>query len=130
MALRTSAPEVCAIIETKLVDDEVLPFIKTANLLVDEHLIVTPAITEALLKEVETYLAAHFVTLWDPRVAKEAGGSVSFTYEGKTGEGLASSKYGQMALTLDPTGNLAALDKEDRIGWIHRVGMERDVESL
>lgn len=130
MAHRTNTQAVCDVIETALTGDQVKPFIQTANLLVDEHLgSVTPAITAALLKEIETYLAAHFLTLWDPRVSKEQADDVSFTYEGKTGEGLSSSRYGQMAITLDPTGKLRGLDNPKRVAYRHRIGNERDVEG-
>lgn len=130
MAHRTNTQAVCDVIETALTGDQVKPFIQTANLLVDEHLgSVTPAITAALLKEIETYLAAHFLTLWDPRVSKEQGDDVSFTFEGKTGEGLSSSRYGQMAITLDPTGKLRGLDNPKRVAYRHRIGNERDVEG-
>ncbi len=131
MALRTDAPEVCAIIDTDLTGDTVLPFITTASVLVDEHLTSeTPALSDDLLKQIEMYLAAHFITLWDPRALKEEAGDTKFTYEGKTGEGLDSSRYGQMAQTLDPTGKLSGLNDPDRISFVARVGNERDVENL
>lgn len=130
MPQRTTAPAVSAVIETKLTGDEVLPFIHTASLMVDEHLsTVTPAITPALLTEIETYLAAHFITLHEPRAQKEEADGVRFEYEGTTGEGLDSSRYGQQAQILDPTGTLSQLNKKGRIGWISRVGNERDVEG-
>ena len=131
MAHRTTVVEVCAIIETDLKEEAVEPFIRTANLLVTEHLVsATPAINDDLLVEIETYLAAHFITLWDPRVKQEAAGGTSFTYEGMTGEGLSASKYGQMVKILDPSGKLATLDKPSRIAFIARVGNETDVENL
>ena len=131
MALRTSAPEVCAIIETDLTGDAVLVFIQPANALVDEHLAsATPTISDVLLGQIETYLAAHFITLFDPRVSKESADGVSFTYEGKTDMALDASKYGQMAQVLDPTGILKQLSKVNRVGWRVSVASERDVEGL
>lgn len=130
MALRASVPEVCAIIETDLTGTAVLPFLKTANALVEEHLILSPAISDELLTQIEMYLAAHFITLWDPRTSKESADGVSFTYEGKTGEGLDSSRYGQMAKTLDPSGVLATIDKPERMAWLARAANETDVENL
>jgi hypothetical protein len=131
MALRTSAPEVCAIIETDLTGDAILAFITPASVLVDEHLAsVDPAIGDALLGQIETYLAAHFLTLFDPRTTKEEADGVRFTFEGKTDMALDSSKYGQMAQVLDPTGTLKQLSKANRVGWQVQVGNERDVEGL
>lgn len=131
MPLRTTAPEVCAIIETDLEGDAVLPFIEVASVLVDEHLNAeSPPITPTLLSKIETYLSAHFLTLWDPRSQKEEAGDTKFTYEGKTAMGLDSSKYGQMAQTLDPTGKLSQLDSDDRQNFIFRIGNETDVETI
>ena len=130
MPLRATGAEVREIIETDLDDDQVLPFLDTSNVLVDEHLIVTPAISAPLLKKIEIYLAAHFITLWDPRSQKEEAGDTRFTYEGKTAMGLDSSKYGQMAQTLDPTGKLSQLDNDDRQNFIFRIGNETDVETI
>ena len=131
MALRTSAPEVCAIIETDLDADAVLPFIIPASALVDEHLAgFTPAISDGLLLQIETYLAAHFLALFDPRAESESADGVRFKYEGKTDMALDSSKYGQMAQVLDPSGRLKQLSKDNRVGWQVSVANERDVENL
>ena len=131
MALRTTALEVCAIIETDLTEDEILPFILPASALVDEHLAdFTPVINDDLLLQIETYLAAHFLSLFDPRASKEAADGVSFTYEGKTDMALDASKYGQMAQVLDPSGKLKQLSKDTRAGWRASVANERDVENL
>lgn len=131
MALRTTAPEVCAIIETDLTGDAIMPFITPASALVDEHLAgFVPTISDALLGQIETYLAAHFLSLFDPRASKETADGVSFTYEGKTDMALDSSKYGQMAQVLDPSGRLKQLSKDTRVGWQVSVATERDVESL
>ena len=131
MAIRTTAGAVCDILETSLDTDAVLPFIKPASLLVDEHLAgQSPAISAELLLEIETYLAAHFVTLYEPRVSDENADGVSFKYEGAAdGQGLDSSRYGQMAQVLDPTGKLSQINKKDRRSFIFRVGNERDVED-
>jgi len=131
MALRTSAPEVCAIIETDLNADAVLPFIIPASALVDQHLVdFTPAINDDLLRQIETYLAAHFLSLFDPRAESETADGVKFVYEGKTDMALDASKYGQMAQVLDPSGRLKQLSKDNRVGWQVSVANERDVENL
>ncbi len=130
MAIRTSAPQVCAIIDTALKPDAVVPFIKPASLLVDDIAAADATLASDLLLEIETYLAAHFLTLFEPRAEKEEAGDTKFKYEGKTAMGFDSSKYGQMAIILDPTGTLAALNKKDRVEYFASVRTERDVEGL
>lgn len=130
MAERTDVPSVCAIIETDLVNDQVEPFIVTANVFVDDNLILDPPLSDAILLQIETYLAAHFLTLFDPRAQKEEADGVRFTFEGTTAMGLDSSKYGQMAQVLDPTGTLKSLNRAARLKWQVQVGSERDVENI
>jgi hypothetical protein len=121
---RTTSVAVCKVVDTSLGDDVIAAFINTANVMVTEYL-DGKDLSAALLTEIETYLAAHFVTLRDRRVSKEQADGVSFTYESMIGEGLDSSVYGQTAQALDPTGALAALGDDDRIEWFHRAGSER-----
>ena len=109
---RVTQAEVLEIIE---VDDEITeltPFITAANLMVTQAFSGNTQIGEALLKEIERYLAAHFITLRDPRVTSESNEGISVSYAGSFGEGLKSSSYGQMALTLDFTGSLAKLGRK------------------
>lgn len=57
--------------------------------------------------DVVTRLAAHLVAAGPERQldsASESGGSVTFA--GSTGEGLMATTHGQMAVFLDPTGQL------------------------
>ena len=131
MAERADVPGVCAIIDTDLTNDQVEPFIDVANVFVDDQLAaLTPPLSDALLEKIETYLAAHFLTLFDPRVVKEQADTVSFTYESAVAMGLDASKFGQMAQVLDPSGTLKQLNKENRVGWQVSVANEREVEDL
>lgn len=57
--------------------------------------------------DVVTHLAAHLIAMGPERQissAGEGGGNVSF--EGQTGEGLMATTHGQIAVVLDPTGQL------------------------
>jgi len=55
-----------------------------------------------------TLLAAHGVTLYEGSPKSESvGGEWSITYRGTDGEGLKASLYGQNALALDCSGQLA-----------------------
>ena len=118
---RTDAVAVCAVLETSL--EDVGPFIQTANILVTEYL-GSSSLSVALLKEIETYLAAHFVTLRDRMTEDEEADGVSFTFQGEFGKALDSSQYGQTAQILDSTGTLASLTDEDRVAFLAKAGSE------
>ncbi len=120
---RTDSAAVCAVLDTTLDDDEVDPFINTANLMVTAYL-GTSALDPDLLKEIETYLAAHFVTHRDRVTSDESADSVGFKFQGKTEMGLDSSLYGQTAQILDTTGTLSQLSDADRIGILAKAGSE------
>lgn len=86
------------------------PFIGPAGRLYDP-LIEGESITKEKRDDVVAALAAHLVASMPERQVHTASeGSGSVTFEGETGEGLAGTTYGQMAVTLDPTGSLATSD--------------------
>lgn len=103
MALRVTDDEVKEIIDTSL--SSLTPFITVAEQQVDR----ISGLGTAVLKEIERWLAAHFVAIRDKRTSKDNVGDSSHTYEGKTGMGLEFTRYGQMAKLLDTTGTLAKL---------------------
>lgn len=100
---RTDSDKVKGIIETEVSD--LSPFIDAANLTINEQ-IPTDDVSDELLTQIETWLAAHYLTAHDPRTKKEQIGPVRVTYEGQSGEGLKGSRYGRRAIDLDPTGEL------------------------
>ena len=105
---RTTETLVRAIIEIDASITSLTPFISAANTMVNSH---CSSLTEAIATEVETWLAAHFTTIRDNRVANEsvtgaAGASQSFQY--RVGSGLETSMYGSMAMQLDSSGGLSA----------------------
>ena len=67
---RATEAEVKEIIETDRTDEQVTPFLKAANLLVTDVL-TGLGYSDDLLKEIERWLAAHFVAIRDPRMTKE-----------------------------------------------------------
>ena len=105
MAYRVETDDVKRIIETELVDLSM--FISVANVQVDA-IATLGTLDAATLKEIEKWLAAHYVSLRDRQPTKITMGDTSHTYGGKTGMGLSYSRYGQMALVLDSTGTLAS----------------------
>ena len=100
---RISDPEVKAIIETD--ETDLSPYIAAASAVVDKHLVNHGASDDAL-REVERWLAAHFLAAKEQQAAQESYGNSSATYQGQTGMGLDGTQYGQRAKLIDPTGRL------------------------
>ncbi|MDE8535464.1 hypothetical protein PZC41_14240, partial [Staphylococcus aureus] len=95
------------IFDTDLTAAELLPFIRTANVMVTQHLSALPA---PILHEIELYLSAHYATVIDPRAKQEKiGNEYAVTYQGETGMGFQATHYGQIALSLDTSNILATL---------------------
>lgn len=104
---RVTVNDIGDVIDTSLADNQIRAFINTAHRLVVD-LLTGEGLAESTLTEIERYLAAHLLTLRDPRPQREKIGSeYSVTYQGKSEMGLQATQYGQMALTLDTTGKLA-----------------------
>jgi len=108
MALVTDT-EVKAVVDT---NRDTTPFIATADLIITEDFAGT-TLTSARLKQIELYLAAHFVTLTEERgnLKKHKKGDSEEEYDMIKGSGLSLTRYGQQALSLDSTGVLASLSK-------------------
>ena len=108
MANRVTTEEVLAIIDTSLTDIAV--FVATANMLVTAHL-GGAGLSDETLKEVERSLAAHVLSLRDPRTKSVGVDVLSESYQGQWGMGLNGTSYGQMAILLDTSGILAKVAK-------------------
>jgi hypothetical protein len=79
-----------------------IPFIVTASLLVDQYLL-EEELSELFLTEIEKWWAAHLCELADPLVTTKKLGETQVTIShGKLGEGLASTRYGQMVIMMWP----------------------------
>jgi len=119
MAARVTDTQVKEIIQDITFDTS--PFIDTANVIVNEHLV--PQISSVdLLTRIELYLAAHFVAL-----TAERGGLVRSTfmdaaesYANVYKTGFRSTRYGQQALALDYTSTLTAISS-DKLTALFRV---------
>ncbi len=105
---RTTADLVCKIVQTPLVPVDVEPFVRTANLVVTEHL-GTSGLSEETLAEIELWLAAHFVCIHDQQLSAIGMGTANYRFNGKTGMGLDFTPYGQHVKFLDTTGVLAGI---------------------
>lgn len=109
---RVTESEVKEIIETDVTPLTV--FISQAALLVSETL-EGKGLSEARLKEIERYLAAHYLAATlDPQARSEGASGTSVTYEGAQGMGLQGTRYGQQALVWDTTGTLRELNGQER----------------
>jgi hypothetical protein len=88
------------------------PFIGAASLLVDS-IDEKDLLNGAALTIIETWLAAHFYCMRDPSASpvSERAGPVAATYQSAVALNLSSTRYGQMAMTLDTTGTLKAISK-------------------
>jgi len=97
--------------DTELSEAELAAFIEPAGRMYDD-LVSGYTVDPEVRDDVVARLAAHLIATGPERQlssAGESGGSVSFT--GDTGKGLRASTHGQIAITLDPTGQLASRDK-------------------
>ena len=106
---RVDADGVKEIVDTDLTNAQINNFINAAHLLVVQADLAGSGLAEALLVEIERWLSAHFLSIRDKRVEQESvGGEWSAKYQGKTDMGLEATTYGQQALALDTSGELAA----------------------
>ena len=124
MAWRVREEQVRALID----DDTTIrmaPFIDTANALTDfvANQDSASLLTSALKTQIELYLAAHFYEHRDPQPIQESTMKASATYQGKLGEGLKSSKWGQTAVALDVTGTLASLSAGRKTASVMWLGL-------
>jgi hypothetical protein len=108
MANRVTENDVKAILDnTTLSTSQITPYITSANTLVNTALGTG---TTDILFEIERWLAAHLIACTRERQAKkEEAGGAKIEYTGIYQEGLHSTTYGQMVLTLDTSGTLVSL---------------------
>lgn len=111
MALITAA-ELVAVYETDRDDTALQPFITAAAAMTTARL-TGKGLSDEALKQVQLYLAAHFVFVTETGVhetLRVEDVSERFTSNGKQ-PGLLDSRWGRMAVLLDSSGTLAALTR-------------------
>lgn len=113
---RTNIEDVKNILdETTLSDDILTAYVNSANVFVTAAL-TGKGLGDAVMEEIEKWIAAHMITITRERVAREEGaGGAYIKYAGEWGAGLASTSYGQMAINLDTSNTLQALSEGKRI---------------
>lgn len=115
MALRISISQVrsCVDLSSKFIDSMVTQCIVTANAVTDGPL-ADQSLTEAILTQIELYLAAHYCSLREPQIFEEEwGGRDSIAKEKRAkasvGVGLNATWFGQQAIFLDTSGTLSEM---------------------
>jgi hypothetical protein len=103
---RVTDSEVLAIVDTQKTD--LSPFIAVATALVDQ--LDDACLDEPMKKEIERWLAAHFVTISDGVVQRDKIGDAEVWYNvANLGQGLKHTRFGQQAILLDCSGLLARM---------------------
>lgn len=121
MARVTSAEVLEIMAETELTETQISPYITSASVLVD-NVLGAASLPDAVKKEVERWLAAHMVASTKERVSKKEGaGGAYVEYAGDLGAGLSSTPYGQMAVSLDSSGLLAAYTGGKKIASLRAI---------
>ena len=105
---RITVDDLVEILETELTEAQLSAFVNSAHYLIQANLL-SSGLSSDVLTEIHKYLAAHFASLRDQRIESERVADVSMKYQGKTDMGLNATLYGQTALMLDTSGNLANL---------------------
>lgn len=112
MANRTTFTEVQEITDTALEDAEVTSIIGYANRMVTV-VVGTENLDATVLKDIETYLSAHLISIGKERQASsEKVHEMSIKYTGKYGEFLKMTSHGHMVLMLDSSGKFADVGKQ------------------
>lgn len=117
MAVRTTSPAVVALLGENYDttrNPALTPFIETASVQVNRvaarALATATTLSDADAELLERWLASHYYLVSDPVLKQKATKGASGTIEGQTGDGFASTRYGQTAMQLDPTGYLASVN--------------------
>jgi len=118
---RVTGAEVKEIITTDLTNSQVEPFINAANLFVTQRL-GSKGLSVELLKEIERFVAAHFISAQGGRdegssgaVVSEGAGSANRAYQtldvSKFGL-LSTTPYGGVAIQLDSSNTLVKIGRK------------------
>lgn len=94
------------------------PFIRAASIIIDRVKVAAQGkpwvrggvrLTAVELKEMETWLAAHFYLIRDPLYQSKSVGGASGTFQRKQGDGFETTDYGRAACNIDFSGTLRAI---------------------
>lgn len=100
--MRATEADVKAIIDTSLTEEEISPFLATANVLVNRAVRMGGGTYDAdELRETECWCAAWLLASRDPRVKSETIGDGQWSYDVQS--------YWDKVTLIDPTGQMAAM---------------------
>ena len=123
---RTTEQNVKTVIETALETEDIQRLMAMANRMITNSL-GSSGLDEALLTDIETWMTAHLIAVGKERqIASEKVHDVWITYQGKFGDFLRSTTYGQMVLSLDTTGTMDQATRKK--AWIKAVPQDSDNE--
>lgn len=105
LVLRAQLLTICKEVDADTPEEETTEFIKSAHVVLC-NVLDGYGVPGSTLEQIEKYLAAHFAALTYPSVQREGLGPMSRSFAIKAGDGIAATRYGQMAIGLDPTGML------------------------
>lgn len=110
MALRNTQADVKAYMGTPNEPLDLTIHLTQASELVDE-LLADQGLTSNRLKRIELNLAAHYAVLAIEKggLKMQKVGESMESYQDQDGSTLGSTRFGQQAMALDPTGNLSSL---------------------
>lgn len=116
--MSVTVAELKALTGSEKPDGELTLFVNQAALVVSSFLSGT-TLDASILASVELYMAGHFYVL------SVEGGGITYTRAGQSehrfktygydAHGFMSTRFGQMACTLDTTGTLLAASKKDKV---------------
>lgn len=133
MSFRTTSSAVCELLPDKelLPRDsagayDVTPQIMVANEITTEYCVSSSSTySEGRLTLIETWLAAHYVTLsLQQQAVSESAGDVSRSLaqpsQKGVSSGFAATRYGRTAIALDTAGELLRASLREEKGWLRR----------
>lgn len=125
MSQRTTTEAVGDVIDVRE-GISLVPFIATSTALVDWLVTkdVNAELTDGLLLQIETWLAAHFYAHKDEQFQQQQTGRAAGTRQGQTAMVLMSTYWGQTACGLDVTGTLAQRSQDAATGLKRVAGMQ------
>lgn len=109
--MAVTATDIRAIMDTSLQDSEIEVYIPMSETILNS-ILSGYTIDDSVMDLLITWVTAHLISISKDRQAQqEKAGTASITYTGKYEMNFTMTSYGQMAITLDPTGELANAHK-------------------
>ena len=110
---RTTVARVLTILgETDISEIDIESYIGASNTFTTAQL-DTSTLGDLVLEEIERWMTAHMISVSRQRMGKkEEAGSAKIEYIGIYGSMLNSTPFGQMVVSLDTTGKMAAIGKK------------------